>query len=381
VAELLKCACGQALDISEYTAGQQVRCPTCQQVLTVPAATATAQPTVAVAMAVANESDDALPAARQQPRTGDPLARRRMVERKSAGAAQEGLKKFMIWPCLVLGLASLAVGVFGVTLLFTPKTIELKISKDPVSGVEITHMYANAPKDPDPNADPNAPQPITYERVEVQPDIYPGDATDGDTFTLNGESPQLRNGAWLITHEGKQLAVERRGYWFYEVDLAAAPVETAAPQATPDAEAVRNETMATPDESAPTRAERRLIRKVDLPLVAMTRPNSETYIYKRVQWKDDGFVDPVTGKPVPGVCYYRVNEQTGLQEQLIKGDFEKREVSPLAKLASPMVFIISGPLVGLLLLAGAAFFAWEVYFSPAAKERARRNAAMAGAAS
>jgi len=380
VAELLKCACGQALDISEYTAGQQVRCPACQQVLTVPAAPAAAQPTVAVAMAVADESDDALPAARQQPRTGDPLARRRMVERKSAGAAQQSLKKFMIWPCLMLGLASLAVGAFGVTLLFTPQTIELKTSTDPVSGVEITHMYANAPKAPDPAADPNVPRPITYERVEVQPDIYPGDATDGDKFTLNGETSQLRNGAWLVTHEDKQLAVERRGYWFYEVDLAAAPVETPAPQANPDAEAVRNETVATPDESAAaTKVERRLIRKVELPLVAMTRQDGETYLYKRVMWKNGGFVDPITERPVPGVNYYRVNEQTGLQEQLITGDFEKREVSPLAKLASPIVFIISGPLVGLLLLGGAVFFAWEVYLSPAAKERARRDAAQRAA--
>jgi hypothetical protein len=327
-----------------------------------------------MATAIADESDDALPAVRRSPRTGDPMARRRLAERRSAGAAQEKLKKVMIWPCLVLGLASLGVGALGVAQLFAPKVIELETTQDKGSGVEITHMYARVPKAPE-DAEAAPTGPITYERVEVQPDIYPGDRTNGDDFTLNGVKPTYRSGAWLVNHEDKQMAVERRGYWFYEVDLAAPAV--AAPAATYDDDAVRNETVATPDESvAPSAAKRKLIRKVELPLVAMTRSGrgeDALYVYRPVKWQGEGFVDPSSGKPVANVSYYRVTA-SGIQDRPIDGDFEKHEAPALMKLASPTFFMVSGPLVGLLLLAGAAFFAWEAYFSPAAKERCRKEA-------
>ncbi|MBN2583453.1 MAG: hypothetical protein JXL80_10320 [Planctomycetes bacterium] len=370
MAELLTCTCGQALDVSDYTPGQQVRCPACQEVLTVPGRSApppAAPPPMAMAVAVDDEPSGTRPAAAQT-RPRDPMARRRMAERRSANVAQTKLKKVMIWPCLVLGLASMGVGALGLSQLFAPKVIELETTVDPASGVKISHMYARVPK---------TPEATEYERVEVQPDIYPGDWTNGDDFTLNGVKPTLRSGAWIINYENKEMAVERRGYWFYEVDLAAAPVPVVA--APVDNEAIRNETVETPDETATatTKPQRRLLREVDLPLVAMTRVGrgeDALYTYKLVKWQGEGFVDPSNGKPITTVSYYRVTK-SGIQDVPIEGDFEKHEVPALMKLASPMFFIVSGPLVGLLLLAGAVFFAWEAYFSQAAKDRRRQEAA------
>jgi len=336
VTEPLVCKCGQTLDISTFQPGQQVRCPSCQEVLTVPelAAQPESPPVVAMAMAVDDEKSDVRPAAGAH-RAINPMARRRLAARRSAYAAQGKLKKVMIWPSLVLGLASFGVAAFGVwDLVARRETIELVTETDPASGVEITNMYARVE---------TARGSGQFERIEVKPDIYPGDQTDGDTFTLNGKSP-YSGGKLVVTVDGKEVVVEQRGYWFYELDMAS--------DKTP----------------------KPLKRKVELPLVAMTRartgPDVEDTVFRYVlvKWKGKGFVNPSNGKPVNNVSYYRIDE-SGVQDKPIEGEFEKYEASFLARLIDPVFLIISGLIVGALLLLAAFFFAWETYFSKAAKTR------------
>ncbi|NIA22183.1 MAG: hypothetical protein GWP05_09525 [Anaerolineaceae bacterium] len=349
MAEPLVCKCGQTLNVTSFEPGRQVRCPSCQEVLTVPRKQARPEspPQVAMAMAVDDEESDVQPAAGTGPgRRLDPMARRKMAARRSAYAAQSKLKKFMIWPSLVLGLASFAVAAFGVwDMVVRHETIELVTETDPASGVEITHMYARVETEKGSGV---------FERVEVQPDVYPGDQTDGDEFTLSGVKPTMRGGAWLVKVGDEQLAVERRGYWFYEVDMAS------------------------------DKKPKPLIRKVELPLVAMTRsgggPEAEDAVYRyvRVKWKGKAFVDPSSGRPINNVSYYRLDEN-GIQDKPITGEFEKYEASFLAKLVNPVFLIISGLIVGALLLTAAVFFAWEAYFSAAAKKQREQQKQQAAA--
>jgi hypothetical protein len=104
VAKILKCACGQELDIEGFQAGQQVQCPKCDQALTVPSASP------AVAMIVEDE-DDLPPAG---PNYADPAERRRRSAKRELGHGHRMLRKVIIWPCLVLGLASLWVAYKGI---------------------------------------------------------------------------------------------------------------------------------------------------------------------------------------------------------------------------------------------------------------------------
>lgn len=346
MAEPLVCKCGQALDITTFQPGQEVRCPSCQEVLTVPesAAQPESPPVVAMAMAVDEEESDVRPAAGAH-RTINPMARRKLAARRSAYAAQSKLKRVMIWPSLVLGLASFGVAAFGVyDLLIRHETIELVTKTDPASGVEVTHMYSRVETEKDSGV---------FERIEVQPDVYPGDQTDGDTFTLNGKSP-YSSGKLVVTVDDKEVVVERRGYWFYEVDMAS--------DKTP----------------------KPLKRKVELPLVAMTRtktgPEVEdaVYSYVLVKWKGKRFINPSNDKPVNNVSYYRLDE-SGIQDKPITGEFEKYEASFLAELVNPVFLIISGLIVGALLLTAAAFFAWEAYFSAAAKKQREQQEQQAAA--
>jgi len=346
VAEPLVCKCGQALDITTFQPGQEVRCPSCQEVLTVPelAAQPESPPVVAMAMAVDDEDSDVRPAAGAH-RTIDPMARRRLAARRSAYAAQSKLKKVMIWPSLVLGLASFGVAAFGVwDMVARRETIELVTETDPASGVEVTHMYARVE---------TAKGSGQFERIEVRPDIYPGDQTDGDTFTLNGKSP-YSSGKLVVTVDDKEVVVKQRGYWFYELDMA-------------------NDKTPKP-----------LKRKVELPLVAMTctktGPEVEDALYRYVlvKWKDKGFVNPSNGKPVNNVSYFRIDE-SGVQDKPITGEFEKYKASFLARLIDPVFLIISGLIVGALLLTAAVFFAWEAYFSAAAKKQREQQEQQAAA--
>ncbi len=324
MADILTCRCGKQLDIEGFEPGQQVECPSCHTVLTVPASTEPEQeqeqePQVAMAAAVDDE-----PAGRGKAQ--GPMARRRMADRRRTYAAQAKLKRVMTWPALVLGFLSIVVAGLGFYWEFVAeKTIE--IEKDDRN---VARLYARVGKQ---GAEDE------YERIEVQPDILPGDkvyydADDNPVITLYGNELKYRNGILHVTVDGELTPVQRRGLWFYEVK-AGSDKKPPPLVLGPDGEA----------------------KRLDLPLVAQRK---STMRYVPVTVEDTQFRHAETGAPIE-VAYYRAEDRYAtdpIQSLKYSGP-------PLG--LPPVFFIIAGLPIGILLLLSGAFFLYETYFSSAAK--------------
>lgn len=138
MAKILNCKCGQELDVEGFAPGQPVQCPQCNLVLTVPGEA----PAVTVAMAIDDEDD--VP---QRPTAGpgtpgyvNPVERRKRAAARETSAARSRLKKVILWPCLVLGLACLVVAGLGVKwAFFTEPTIQI-VNED---GFDVLYARVN----------------------------------------------------------------------------------------------------------------------------------------------------------------------------------------------------------------------------------------------
>jgi len=339
VAETMTCRCGQTLDIKGFAPGQQVRCPRCNEVQAVGGAGPT-EPPVAMAVAIDDDSSaQAAPASGPAPagpqRKLDPQARRKMVDRKADYAAQAKFRKIMLWPSLILGLLSLGVAAMGFYYQYlAPKTIEVENDAD-----GIPHYWAKVLKEGSTSE---------YERIEVKPDLQPGDkvvydSEENPVITLRGRTAEemYKQNVWRVpietTVDGKPteiiVPVERRGWWFYK---KVEPVDA--------------------KDSKP-----RLVKE-DVPVVAQIRGGREDMRYVPVTVKGTDFFDARTGRPVD-LAYYKAEEQFATNPL---GQF-KISAPPLS--IPPWVFIWTGIPIGLFLLAMGSFFGYEVYFSGAAKPR------------
>ncbi len=344
MAKTLTCSCGQTVDIENLAPGAAVRCPGCQNSLTVPAA-----PQMAVAAAIDDSEPDLPPAAAK--RKLSPAEEQKLKERLAARRGQRALMKIMLWPAALFGLACLGIAGVGVMWWVHPaeKTVEIKVGAD---GLE--HLYALAPKD-------NAPG--QYEKIEVQPDIIPGDsarrdADDNLVYKLNGQdthragsSPagDLRYLVTLLEKGGqeRQATIERHGLWFYEIDPAAGQIKG---------------------------------KLEKLPLLAQERSQSadQDPVYVPVeipQVTGNSIVFNKRGSEPPlavDVAYYRV-EGKFQTNQL--GKFKEPETGVFISLReNPWIFIAAGLAIGLLLLGAAGFFAQQCYFSKEAKAAKARAA-------
>ena len=324
MAKTMTCTCGQVLDIEDFSPGDQVQCPGCQAVVTVPGE-APQEPVVAMAVPVDDEEDEAAAAApgNVAQQYLNPLERRRRAERRSEYAAQAKLKRVMIWPCLVLGLASLVVAGMGFywAFLVEPK-IEIVEGED-----GLAHLYARVPKQD--NKD-------EYEKIEVRPDISPGDkvvydADDNPVITLKGLGLSYRRGILNVVIDDEHVPIRQSGFWFYEIDP-----ET-----------------------------KKAVRKLDLPLVAQERSSMR---YIPVKLKGTEFYRR-GGSVAVEVAYYRAEEQFATTP-LGKFKFSK---PPLG--IKPVFFIFPGLLFGVILLLAGGFFAYESYFSKAARVAAEKRKA------
>lgn len=328
MAKTLTCACGQVLDVADFAPGDQVQCPGCQAVVTVPgeAPQEAQEPVVAMATAVDDEDE----ARGQAGGTGavmqqylNPLERRRRVQRRADYAAQSKLKRIMIWPCLLLGLASLAVAGMGFywAFLVEPK-IEITDGDD-----GLAHLYARVAKEDNPQE---------YEKIEVRPDLVPGDkvvydADDNPVITLKGEKLHYQGGILYAFLGDKLVPVRQSGFWFYEIDPAT----------------------------------KKAVRRLDLPLVVQEKA---TMRYMPVDLKGTDFYRKGTSSLVDA-AFYRA------EEQFATTPLGKFKVSKPPLGIQPVFFIFPGLLFGVILLLAGGFFAYESYFSKSAKAAAEKRRA------
>jgi hypothetical protein len=374
MAKILKCDCGQVLDIEGFQPAAKVRCPKCQKVLTVP-------PPMAVAVAIDSDSDIGAAVAGQPKPKVSLTEQRRQADRQAAYASQGKLKKVILWPCLVLGLVCL-FGVSGLGVYwqwFEPKVIEITKDAEGVDHLKarvlkdnlISHkvgdtdrIYILVPEGTPPQdgeikaAGPDgekhryvpaspAEQRDAYEQIEVQPDLIPGDSVTNDednglVYTIGGKKVEYTKGGWKVTFTDpkdkveKTILVTRRGLWFYELDPAG-----------------------------------KIKSKVDLPLIAQERTSG---VYVPVEVKGTSFVRRGS-EDLVDVAYYKAEDQY-LTNRLGKFKGEDEEESWAGQLKQkPWIFIATGVPIGLILLLAAGFFAYESYFSKAAKAAKEKAAA------
>jgi hypothetical protein len=350
VAKTLTCQCGQTLDIEDFQPGDQIQCPSCDTVLTIPAA----EPVVAMAAPVEDDDDIRASAHATAEQYISPLKRRQQAERRSRYASQARLKRVMIWPCLVLGLASLGVAGLGVMWAVAEQAIEI-VNED---GMDV--VYANIEIEKGSGK---------FERINVKPNIVPADKIGRPTnvpveykvrgddslyYTYNGVRPERKGGVYqLLTSDGlaklkelgplyeqvdkhsgqlikdfakeakdNWLRVKQSGFWFYQIG----------------------------DDGKP------LKKMNDLSLMAELR--SGQYVLVKYHGPDD-FRTP-KGRKVQ-LAYYKAEDEY-LSTKL--GEF-KLSGPPMG--LEPAFFIWSGLAIGLVLAAAGAFFIYESYFSKTAK--------------
>ena len=347
MAEIMTCTCGQALDITGFAVGQSVRCPRCQGVLKVgqgpasvaasPApkapqapAPATGQSPTAPPMAMAmgaEDSDEVAPAPRPS-RGVTPSKRRAQTDQKVVQAHTARLGKVLMWPSLVLGFLSL-VAPFALLIyqMNVPQTMKVKVDKD---GIE--HYFAEVLKGGTKDQ---------FELIEIKPDLMPGDkveydAEDNPVITLEGEPLQYKKGILQIKLGGKLISVERRGWWYYEID----PEGKNKPH------------------------------KVDLPVAAQVKVpgDGDETRYAAVKVVGTDFFDRASGRPVD-VAFYKAEEEFLTNPLTIK---THRSDSFFQKVPV-WWFIVAGVPIGLFLLAMGVFFMYHSYLSAAAKA-ARQSA-------
>ena len=334
----MNCPCGQAVDIDGLAPGATVRCPACQTTLTVPAAA----PPMAVAAAVEDSNQD-LPAATgpAPKRKLSAFEEQKLNERLAARRGQRALMKIMLWPAAIFGLACLGIAGVGVLWWVHPadKTVEIKTGAD-----GLDHLYALAPKD-------NAPG--QYEKIEVQPDIIPGDSTKPDedsnlVYMLNGQPIKNQGGHWIVnlidkTGHDRPATLERHGLWFYEID--------------PDTHKIKG-------------------KLEKLPLMAEERGENADYIPVEIpQVTGNNIIFNKRGSDPPtavDVVFYRVEDKYQTNKL---GKFKEPDTGVFISLRqNPWIFIVAGLLIGLLLLGAAGFFAQQCYFSKAARAAKARAA-------
>lgn len=339
VAKTLTCQCGQVLDIEDFQPGDQIQCPSCDALLTIP----TAEPVVAMAAPVEDDDDIRTSAHATTEQYISPLKRRQQAERRSRYASQARLKRVMIWPCLVLGLASLGVAGLGVMWSLGPQAIEI-VNED---GMDV--VYANIETRQGSGE---------FERINVKPSLVPADylsMADGSPYyTYNGAAPWWKNKAYVVlSDEGRKVLekvapmremvnpqtgrlnkdaleivkdkcvrLRQSGFWFYEVDKANKPIR----------------------------------KREKLTMMAQRRRGG----FALVEYHGlDDFRTP-KGKKVQ-VAYYKAEAET------LTNPLGKFELSGPPMGLEPAFFIWSGLAIGLVLMAAGAFFIYESYFSKAAK--------------
>jgi len=335
MSKTLTCSCGQTVDIETIAPGAAVQCPACQNSLTVPAAA----PPIAMAAADEDSDLDFPPAAAK--RKLSPAEEQKQKERLAARRSQRALMKIMLWPAAIFGLVALGIAAMGVLgelgmgwLKPVEKAIEIRTD---ANGLQ--HLYA---LDPTPNAPP-------HQYIEVQPDIIPGDsakrdADDNLVYQLNGQPIKSQSGSrWLVTllekgGEKRQATIERHGLWFYEIDSANG----------------------------------KIVKKLDnLPLMAEEREDADYVPVDTPQVAGNSIVFNRRGSDpsvAVDVVYFHVED--GMQTDKL-GKFKEPVTDFFTGLRGMLwIFIAAGLLVGLILLAAAAFFAQQCYFSKEAKARA-----------
>jgi hypothetical protein len=297
---------------------------------------------MAMAAAVEDSDRDLPPSTGPAPRRKlSPLEEQKLVERIAARRSQRTLMKIMLWPSVLLGLLSLGAAGLGVKWWAFPdeKVMEIKADK---AGLD--HLYALAPKEGAPGQ---------YEKIEVQPDILPGDSVkpnpdEGQIFVLNGQPVGFKAGHWIVTLTDKggqqrQATLERHGLWFYEIDPATGQIKN----------------------------------KVEkLPLMAQQRSEEGDYVPVDVpEVNGDRIIFNKRGSDpkVPvDVVYYRAEDKFQTNKL---GAFKPEDDSFMAGLRQrPWIFILAGLLIGGMLLGAAGFFAHQCYFSKAARAAKARAA-------
>lgn len=325
MAKTMTCKCGQVLDIEDFAPGDQVECPGCSEALTVPRAADPQEPVMAMAVAVDDEDEDEGDAAGARGTAKQlltPLERRRRVQMRADYAAQAKLKRVMIWPCLVMGLAALVVALLGFYWAFMVEPT-ISVQKDDKG---VAHLYANVEKEPGSGE---------YERVEVKPDVIPCDKVSYDaegnaSYTLNGQERQpMAGGAMRVMLDGRLVAVIQGGFWFYEIDP-----ET-----------------------------RQVVKELDLPLAGRPK-GADDYVLVR---RDGNEFYNRTGKSRVDVTYYKIEGSFATEA------FGKFKYSGPPMGINPQFFIWAGIPIGILLLLAGGFFAYETYFSKAAKAAAEKK--------
>jgi hypothetical protein len=336
VAKTLTCKCGQTVDIETQAPGAAVRCPGCQNSLTVPSAAA---PQMAMAAAIDDSEPDLPPTAAK--RKLSPAEEQKLQERLAARRSQRALMKIMLWPAAIFGLACLGIAGVGVLWWAHPadKTVEIKAGAD-----GLDHLYA---LDPTPNAPP-------HQFIEVQPDIIPGDSAKRDdddnlVYQLNGQPVKSQGGSrWVVAllEKGgatRQATIERHGLWFYEIDPATG----------------------------------KILHKLDkLPLMAEERNENADYVPVEIPLvTGNSVVFNKRGSDPPAavdVVYYRVE---GAMQTDKLGKFKEPETGVFISLReNPWIFIAAGLAIALMLLGAAGFFAQQCYFSKEAKAAKARAA-------
>lgn len=335
VAKTQSCQCGQVLDIEDFQPGDSIQCPSCDAVLTIPAA----EPVMAMAVPVEDDEDTHASAQKYI----SPLKRRQQAERRSRYASQARLKRVMIWPCLVLGLASFGVAGLGIMWAVAPQTIEIVNE----NGMDV--VYANIE---------TQRRSGTFERINVKPSLVPADylsMRDGSPYyTYNGAAPWRKGNAYVVlSDEGRKvleavapmremvdpqtgrlnkdakeivkdkcIRLKQSGFWFYEVDEANKP-----------------------------------IRKLnDMMMMAQRRGGGFAIV--KYHGPDD-FRTP-EGKKVQ-VAYYKA------EAEVLTNPLGKFKLSGAPMGLEPAFFIWSGLAIGLVLVAAGGFFIYECHFSKAAK--------------
>ena len=326
MAKILNCKCGQELDIEGFTPGQQVQCPQCNQVLTVPGQA----PAVTMAMAIDDEDD--LPQRPTGPGTPgyvNPSERRKRAAARETTAAQSRLKKVILWPCLALGLACFVVAGLGVKWkYFTEPAIQI-VTEDgfdvlyarvnvgtyknvtftdgPRKGqagytrvvdgkaeqyekVEVvtegdtTRVFAwKYPEEAGPavktepftggevTVENIGPLIVVFQRIKVKPDITPADKISYDSedqavYTFNGLAPKFnRDGTWDVLLGEKMTTVKQSGFWFYEVKTEMAPAAPEPLPAEPVREEPTNEPPAATDEPSIPKTRSRVVETDEAP--------------------------------------------------------------------------------------------------------------------
>ncbi len=366
MSEIVTCSCGQQLDLSDFAPGDEVQCPQCQKIITVPPAAAEPDPPMAMAVALPDdEEDEVAPAAGAANKF---VHRRKMAEKRAAAQASGALQRVLLWPALVFALLAFGVGGLGIYLMTMPPKFEL-VSENGIERIftyvpestlrqqEIEARIEASGGGDDEAAVAKALAEIVdsgkFERVEVQPDIYPGDQyLSPDSIVAGQESPFKLQGRDVtfkgegnyelqLEENGDIVYVIRRGLHFYRLEDGK------------------------PGE------------RLDLPLMGAIHNGG----YERVIFEDENFYsresDGSRGALV-NVEWYIVDDK-GVQQnhRMSAGQFRESRFMGLRPKQVANLFAISGFAIGLLLVAMAGLMFYGSYMSPAAKQRAAQQRAFA----